>query len=90
MAAAVFDHNRVPIAAVGVTVGHRCPAGSPGGAPAEAPTDGGGNKNSGQHSGQHSGPPGGRDCGQNFAELAGPVRAAAREITTAIGGQVAD
>lgn len=26
IAAAVFDHNRVPIAAVGVTVGHRCAA----------------------------------------------------------------
>lgn len=26
VAAAVFDHNAVPIAAVGVTIGHRCPA----------------------------------------------------------------
>ncbi|MET0864743.1 MAG: IclR family transcriptional regulator [Nakamurella sp.] len=27
VAAAVFDHNGVPLAAVGVTVGHRCPSG---------------------------------------------------------------
>lgn len=57
VAAAVFDHNRVPIAAVGVTVGHRCPAETEPG------------------------------CPQDFAGLAAPVRAAAREVTTAIGGR---
>lgn len=31
VAAAVFDHNASPIAAVGVTVGHRCPAAQAGG-----------------------------------------------------------
>ncbi|HEY7815091.1 MAG TPA: IclR family transcriptional regulator [Nakamurella sp.] len=57
VAAAVFDHNRVPIAAVGITVGHRCPAETEPG------------------------------CPQDFADLAAPVRAAAREVTTAIGGR---
>jgi len=57
VAAAVFDHNRVPIAAVGVTVGHRCPAG-----PASA-------------------------CPESFAALAPAIRAAAREVTAAIGGR---
>ncbi|MFN8200834.1 MAG: IclR family transcriptional regulator [Nakamurella multipartita] len=66
VAAAVFDHNRVPIAAVGITIGHRCPAVRTDGTPAE------------------------RACGADFAELAAPVRAAAREITTAIGGRVPD
>ena len=60
VAAAVFDHNRVPIAAVGITVGHRCPAETEPG------------------------------CAQDFAELAVPVRAAAREVTTAIGGRSAE
>jgi len=57
VAAPVFDHNGVPIAAVGVTIGHRC----------SGPDSGG--------------------CGRDFAELAGPVRAAARDVTTAIGGR---
>lgn len=57
VAAAVFDHNRVPIAAIGVTVGHRCPAGP------EA------------------------DCPEPFADLAPAIRAAAREVTAAIGGR---
>ena len=35
VAAAVFDHNRVPIAAVGITIGHRCPAVRTDGTPAE-------------------------------------------------------
>jgi DNA-binding IclR family transcriptional regulator len=57
VAAAVFDHNGVPIAAVALTVGHRCPAA------AEA------------------------RCPEDFSVLAGPVRAAAREVTGAIGGR---
>lgn len=57
VAAAVFDHNRVPIAAVGVTVGHRCPSELE---PA---------------------------CPVSFAQLAPAIRAAAREVTTAIGGR---
>jgi len=56
-AAAVFDHNRVPIAAVGVTVGHRCPADRQ-----EA-------------------------CPESFAHLAPSIRAAARDVTAAIGGR---
>ena len=56
VAAAVFDHNGVPIAAVGVTIAHRCPA-----------TDSAG-------------------CGTDFRELAGPVRQAAADVTSAIGG----
>ena len=56
VAAPVFDHNRVPIAAVGVTVGHHCAV------------------------------PGEAGCDQDFAELAGPVRHSAREVTLAIGG----
>ena len=56
VAAPVFDHNGVPIAAVGVTVGHRC-------------------------AGDEAG------CTEDFAELAGPVRLAAREVTAAIGGR---
>lgn len=57
VAAPVFDHIGLPIAAVGVTVGHRCTAG-------EMP-----------------------GCGEDFAELAGPVRQSAREVTAAIGGR---
>jgi len=57
VAAAVFDHNGVPIAAVGVTVGHRCDADAE------------------------------RRCPASFADLAGPVRTAGREVTTAIGGR---
>ncbi len=58
VAAAVFDHNGVPLAALGVTVAHWCPA-------------------------AHLGPDG---CGQDFAELADPVLAGARELTAALGG----
>lgn len=58
VAAAVFDHNRVPIAAVGVTVGHRCAV--------EA---------------------GATECGERFTDLAPALQAAAREVTTAIGGR---
>ncbi len=57
VAAAVFDHNRVPIAAVGVTVGHRCAADRE------------------------------ETCPASFAGLAGAVRAAAGEVTAAIGGR---
>jgi DNA-binding IclR family transcriptional regulator len=57
VAAAVFDHNGRPIAAVGVTVGH----------PGDGPDD----------------------PERHFADLAVSVRAAAREITAAIGGRTA-
>jgi DNA-binding IclR family transcriptional regulator len=58
VAAPVFDHNGSALAAVGVTIGHRCPAAGP------------------------------AECGHDFAELAGPVRASAREVTAAIGGRL--
>jgi DNA-binding IclR family transcriptional regulator len=58
VAAPVFDHNQVALAAIGVTVGHRCPAA------------------------------GGLECGHDFADLAGAVRAGAAEVTTAIGGRL--
>jgi DNA-binding IclR family transcriptional regulator len=64
VAAPVFDHNGVPIAAVGVTIGHRCAA-TTSGPSTEA----------------------GLECGRDFAELAGPVRHAAGEVTAAIGGR---
>ncbi len=54
VAAAVFDHNGRPIAAVGVTVAHRC-----------------------------------EGCTEQFEPLAGPVRAAAAEVTAAIAGRTA-
>ena len=57
VAAPVFDHNGVPIAAVGVTVGHRCTAST------------------------------GSGCDHDFAELAGPVRHGARDVTQSIGGR---
>lgn len=60
VAAAVFDHNRLPIAAIGVTVGHRCAAERE-----EA-------------------------CPEPFAALAPAIRAAAREVTVAIGGRGPD
>ncbi|GGL85771.1 IclR family transcriptional regulator [Nakamurella endophytica] len=59
VAAAVFDHNGRPVAAVGVTVRHRCDAG------AEAP-----------------------GCPHGLGALAGPVRAAAADLTGAVGGLV--
>ncbi|MGS0688233.1 IclR family transcriptional regulator [Nakamurella sp. GG22] len=57
VAAPVFDHNGLPIAAVGVTVGHRC----------TATTE--------------------TSCEHDFAELAGPVRHGAWDVTQAIGGR---
>ncbi len=60
VAAAVFDHNGIPIAAVGVTVGHRCAA------DVEAA------------------------CPERFTHLTNPVRAAARDVTAAIGGRAPD
>ena len=57
VAAPVFDHNSVPIAAVGVTVGHRCTGFDEAG------------------------------CDRDFAELAGPVRRSASDVTAAIGGR---
>jgi len=57
VAVPVFDHNAVPIAAVGVTFGHRCAAADEAG------------------------------CNGDFAELSGPVRQSAREVTAAIGGR---
>lgn len=57
VAAPVFDHNGVPIAAVGVTTAHQCPDAGSGG------------------------------CDADFADLAGPVRRSAHEVTAAIGGR---
>ena len=58
VAAAVFDHNAVPLASLGVTVAHWCPD-------ANARPEG---------------------CGRDFADLAEPVLAGARELTAALGG----
>ncbi|MEO7126856.1 MAG: IclR family transcriptional regulator [Nakamurella sp.] len=71
LAAAVFDHNGLPTAAIGVTVDHRCPPQS--GKPPHL-----------SRSTQSAGAPAG--CGIELTEFATVVRSAADALTRAIGG----
>lgn len=79
LAAAVFDHNGLPAAAIGVTVVHRCPvhprSASPGSA--VAPAAGDGRPLASAQAG----------CGIDLAEFATVVRSAADSLTRALGGR---
>ncbi len=75
VAAAAFDHGGRPVAAVGVTFRHACPAGTNGTGP-----DG----RSGAVDGDTD-----LGCAADWPELADVVRRAAAELTARIGGQAA-